>query len=425
MSTLALFGGSPVISTPFSPYKSIGDNEIEAVAQVMRSGTVSGFYGSWCEGFWGGTKVRAFEQAWSERFRVNHAISLNSATSGIYAAMGAIGISPGDEVIVPPFTMSATVMAPLIYGGIPVFADIEPDTFCLDPTAVQQAISSKTKAIIAVNLFGHPSRLFELKRLAEKHGLFLVEDSAQSPLAEEAGTFAGTIGDIGVFSLNFHKHIHTGEGGICVTDDDNLALRIKLIRNHGENAVEPLEIEDISNMVGFNFRMTELQAAIGIEQLARIDGHVASRQALAEALSEGIGGLEGLVAPYVRPGCRHVYYVWGVRFKEPVVGISREMFSRALKAEGFPHGQGYCKPLYLLPLFQKKIALGAQGFPFRLSPQRSYDKGLCPVCERMYQRELLLFEPCAYDIDKEQIPLLVEAIHKVYKHRKLLGNSPL
>jgi perosamine synthetase len=418
--TLALFGGPSVLPAPLSPYRSMGHAELAAVTRVVQSGRLSGFYGSWSEEFWGGAEVRCFEREWASRFRIAHAVSVNSATSGLYAAMGAIGISPGDEVIVPPYTMSATVMAPLIYGGIPVFADIEPETFGLDPVTVEAAITPKTRAIIAVNLFGHPARLDELRELSRKHDLYLVEDNAQAPLAEDNGRPTGTIGDIGVFSLNFHKHIHTGEGGMCVTNNDQLALRMKLIRNHGENVVEALGLEDTTNLVGFNFRLTEIQAAIGIEQLKRIDEHVQRRERLAKALTEGVSSIEGLAPPKTRPGCRHVYYTWALRYDEHEVGVSREVFCRALAAEGFPHAQGYVRPLYLLPVFQQKVAIGREGFPFTASPGTRYEKGMCPVCERMHEKEVILFEPCAYEVNDEIIQLLVEAIHKVYRNRDKL-----
>ena len=336
MEPLAILGGRPALDRPLPPYNSVGREELEAVLDVVRSGRLSGFYGSWGEEFLGGRCVRALEEAWCRHFKVRHAVSMNSATSGLFAAMGAIGVGPGDEVIVPAFTMSATAVAPLIYGGIPVFVDIEPETFCLDPDAVRQAISPRTKAIIAVNLFGHPARLAELLIVAGEKGLVLVEDNAQAPLAAEAGRYAGTIGAIGVFSLNYHKHIHAGEGGVCVTDDDHLAQRLQLIRNHAESIVAPIGVQDLTNLVGFNYRLTELSAAVGVEQLKKIEHHVRRREQLARRLTSGIDGLAGLAAPAVRADCRHVYYLWAARFDKHAAGISRELFSKALAAEGFP-----------------------------------------------------------------------------------------
>ena len=420
-SKLAILGGTPVIGTPFQPYNSIGQEEIDAVSRVLKSGVLSGFFGDWGEEFFGGPVVRAFEAAWSERFEVKHVVSVNSATSGLYAAMGAIGVGPGDEVIVPPLTMSATVMAPLIYGGIPVFADIDPDTFCLDPDAVRRAITPRTKAILAVDLFGHAAQLAELMSIALEFDIKLVEDNAQGPLATENGQYAGTVGHIGVFSLNFHKHIHTGEGGMCVTNDEVLALRLQMIRNHAESVVGSLGLEDLTNLVGFNYRMTEMSAAVGLEQLKKIDLHVGRREHLAKKLTEGISGLEGLTPPLERSGCRHVYYVWAMRFDADIVGVGRQPFAEALGAEGFPYF--FCgSPMYLLPIFQNRMAIGSRGFPFSLSSVE-YDKGLCPVAERIHEMEFIGFEPCRYDIESEDIELLVEAIHKVYEHREELVES--
>jgi perosamine synthetase len=422
MDKLAFLGGQPVIEGPLPSYCSIGQEEVEAVADVARSGCLSSFYGSWGDQFLGGPKIKGFEQAWAEKFGIKHVVSVNSATSGLIAAMGAIGLGPGDEVIVPPLTMSATVVAPLFYGAIPVFADLDPDTFCLDPTAVKQAMTPRTKAILAVNLFGHPAPLHELRALADSRGIRLVEDNAQGPLAMENGKYAGTIGHLGIFSLNYHKHVHTGEGGMCVTDDADLALRLQLIRNHGENVVEPMNIKDITNLIGFNFRMTELSAAVGIEQLKKIDKHVPRREKIARMLSEGIEGLKGLIPPKVRDGCRHVYYVWAMRFDEDAVGCRRDIFSKALLAEGFPNWEGYLRPLHLLPVFQKRIAIGPSGFPFTQSSAR-YEWGICPVAERLWQKDLICFETCAYDIDEARMELLVRAVHKVYAHRRELATQ--
>ena len=412
MEKLALFGGVPVLPCPLPVYNTLGEEEAEAVADVVRSGCLSGFYGSWGEQFGGGPMVRRFEAAWAERFGVAHAVSVNSATSGLYAAMGAIGIQSGDEVIVPPYTMSATALAPLIYGGIPVFADVELETFCIDVQAVEAAITPRTRAIIAVNLFGHPAKLAELRALADKRGLFLIEDNAQAPLAMENGRLAGTIGHIGVFSLNYHKHIHAGEGGVCVTNDTGLALKLQLIRNHGENVVEPIGLADITNMIGFNYRMTELSAAVGLAQLGKIDRHVAAREHLACRLIAGLSDLPGLTVPATRSNCRHVFYALGFRYDAEIVGVSREHFSNALTAEGFPNFLGYVRPLYLLPIFQQRVAFGS--YPFSLSSV-TYPPGLCPVAEHLYSESLLGFENCATAPSEMQIDLLIAAIRKVHR----------
>jgi len=421
LEPLALLGGQPFVKNKPSPYQSMGAAEKEAVARVMESDCISGFYGSPGEKFLGGEMVREFESAWCERLGSRLAVSMNSATSGLIAAVGAAGIGPGDEVIVPPYTMSATVIAPLFYGGIPVFADIEEDTFCIDPIAVKNAITSKTKAIIAVNLFGHPAQLSNLRTIADEHGLVLIEDSSQSPFASESGKNCGTIGHMGVFSFNYHKHIHTGEGGMVTTDDPVLAKRLQLIRNHGENVVDTWNVNNITNLVGLNFRMTELSAAIGIEQLKNADEHMGRREKIACLLTTAIRDLEGLTPPLVRLGCQHNYYCWVMRYDAEAVGVSRSVFSKALTAEGFPHGVGYVPPLYNLPLFQQRKAIGDGGWPFSLS-EYSYDNILCPVTERMHEKEVILFETCAYDLDEKGADMMAKAILKVYSHRAELAD---
>lgn len=424
MSELALLGGDPVIDSPLPRYNSIGDAEVAALQSVAESGLLSGFYGSWRDEFFGGPRVRGLEERWAERFGVNHAVAMNSATSGLYAAMGALGIRPGDEVIVPPWSMSATVVCPLLYGGVPVFVDLESETFCLDPDAVANAITPRTKAILAVNLFGHPARLDALRSLAERHDIALIEDNAQAPLAQDGDRYTGTIGDIGIFSLNYHKHIHTGEGGICVTDDEDLARRLQLVRNHGENVVKAIGIEDITNLVGFNFRMTEMAAAVGIEQLKAADLHVRRRQRVAEELSAGVRGLAGLRPPAVRDGCRHVYYMWALSLETDRFGVSRDLFARALRAEGFPVAEGYVQPLYLLPLFQQRNAFGGTDHPIARA-ETSYSRGTCPVAERLEEKEVLLFQPPIYDIDEHHAKGLVEALRKVHDNIDRLAEAEL
>jgi perosamine synthetase len=322
-------------------------------------------------------------------------------------------VGPGDEVILSPYTMSATAMAPLGYGAIPVFADIEPETFGLDPACVEAAITPRTRAILVTNIFGHAARLQELKALADKHDLYMIEDNAQAPLGtDESGGYCGTIGHIGIFSLNYHKHIHTGEGGICTTNDDNLAQRLAMVRNHAEAVVEPSGIADLTNMYGMNYRMTELSAAIGLVQLEDIDIHVSRRETLAQALSEAASSIDGVTPPVVRDECRHVYYVWAAQVEAAVLGVSRTRFSQALAAEGVPNFEGYLMPLYKLPIFQKRIAMGRDGFPFNQSDV-TYEDGMCPVVEDMKFNKMLGFEPCVYDMSDADIKMVQDAIYKV------------
>ncbi len=413
MSELALFGGKPIIKDSFKPYKSIGDKEKAAVMEVMDSGCISGFYGSWNDKFWGGKKVQEFEQKWAQKFKVKHAISVNSNTSGLYASMAAIGISPADEVIISPYTMSATAMAPIGYGAVPVFADIESETFGLDPDCVRAAISPRTKAILVTNIFGHAARLKELKAIADEHGIYLIEDNAQAPLGTDDGQYCGTIGHIGVFSLNYHKHIHTGEGGICTTNDDNLAQRLAMVRNHAEAVAEPSGIDDLTNMFGHNFRMTELSAAIGLAQLGDIEIHVGRREKLSNALSKAVVDIQGISPPLVRDNCRHVYYVWAAKIDSDILGVSRSIFSKALVAEGLPNFEGYLAPLYMLPIFQKRIAMGRDGFPFNGSDVE-YKQGMCPVVEDMKDNKMLGFEPCIYDISDNELLLIEDVFSKLH-----------
>ena len=269
MTKLAINGGQATRRKPFPEYRVIGKEEEKAVIKVLKSGVLSKFLGSWDKLFYGGKEVRALEKEWARYFKVKHAISVNSCTSGLYSAVGACQIGPGDEVIVSPYTMAATATSILIFNAVPVFADIEEDYFCLDPRSVEKKITKRTKAIMAVDIFGQPYDVRRINQIAKKHKLLVIEDCAQAPGAKYKDKFAGTLGDIGVFSLNYHKHIHTGEGGMVVTNNDKLAEKVRLIRNHAEAVVRGKGVKDLANMVGYNFRMTEIEAAIARCQLKK------------------------------------------------------------------------------------------------------------------------------------------------------------
>lgn len=423
---LALLGGSKSITRPFTRYNPIGREEAEAVQAVMESGVLSQYLGRWHEDFLGGPQVREFERAWQEYFGVQHAVTVNSLTSGLIAAVGAIGIEPGDEVIVSPWTMSATATAILHWNAIPVFADIEPDMFCLDPVSVEANITPCTKAIIAVDIFGQPADMDALAAIARRHGLKLITDAAQAPGALHGERFAGTLADVGGFSLNYHKHIHTGEGGVMVTDDARLAERMRLIRNHAEAVVGDMGVTDLSNMVGHNFRLGEIECAIGIEQLKKLNRLVASRRRAAERLAAGLRGLDGLRLPAVRPRCTHVYYLFGMVLDVAGLGVPRSALVEALRAEGVPGlSEGYgC--LHLLPMYQRKIAYGSHGFPWSAPFCRrdvSYAKGICPVAEELHDSTLLSFATCMNEMPDEDVDLTIGAFRKVWNQLDQLDRA--
>lgn len=419
---LALLGGPKTINTIFKRYNSIGAEEVEAAKRVIESGTLSQFLGAWHEDFYGGPKVQEFERVCEAYFGVKHAVTVNSWTSGLIAAVGAIGIEPGDEVIVSPWTMSASATAILHWNGIPVFADIDPETFNLDPKSVEANITPYTKAIMSVDIFGHPANMDALMGIAAKYGLKVISDTAQSPGAMYKGKYAGTHAHVGGYSLNYHKHIHTGEGGVLVTDDGEVAERLRLIRNHAEAVVGDKGENNLINMVGYNFRLGEIECAIGIEQLKKLKASVELRQHLASRLNEGLRGLPGLSTPVVKADCTHAYYVYPMTVDGKALGVSRDEIHAALRAEGVPVGNKY-QNLHLLPMYQNKMAYGSKGFPWTSDIYQgdvSYRKGICPVAEKLQDEQYLALPMCAYELSDEDIDLVVTSFEKVWANLRSL-----
>ncbi len=419
---LALHGGSKTINKEFRRYNSIGKEELEAAKSVIESSVLSRFLGCWEDDFFGGDRVREFEAGWCEHFSVKNAVSVNSNTSGLIAAIGALGIEPGDEVIVSPWTMCATATSILVWNAIPVFADIEDQTFNLDPDSIRSRITKHTKAIVVTDIFGHAANMHEIMELARTHNLQVIEDAAQAPGAIYKGDYAGTIADIGVFSLNYHKHIHTGEGGVCVTNSKHLAERLQLIRNHAEAVVEAKGVADLSNMIGFNFRLGEIEAAIGIEQLKKLDKQLIKIVERASKLTNGLSQLKGLSTPHVMTGCTHVYYVYPLVYHPEVTGVPRERVVDALRAEGVRIGSGY-QNLHLLPMFQNKTAYGSKGYPwsaYENGKTISYDKGICPVAEKLHDSTFMVLPMCLFDYSDDDLGGIVKAFQKVWDNMDML-----
>jgi len=433
MDELAIKGGPKVRTEKFPAYTVIGQEEKDALCNVVDSGVLSAYLGAWHKKFNGGEQVLALEEEWAAFFGCKHAIAVNSNTSGLIAAMGAIGLSPGDEVIVSAYSMTISASAPLFYGAIPVFADIDPDTFCLSPESVERQITPRTKAIIVVDIFGHPYAVDEINALAKKNNLFVIEDAAQAPGAKVGEQFAGRFGDVGVFSLNYHKHIHCGEGGMIVTDHDELADNIRLIRNHAEAVVGAKQHKTLVNMVGYNFRMTEMEAAVARCQLRKLPALLDARIKNALYLSDGLSEIEGIIPPKILPNVKHVFYVQGFKFEADKVGVFRDVFIEAVKAElpvmtlredeGVLIGCGYVRPLYLQPLYQEKIAFGKNGYPFVLAnPSVSYHQGLCEVVEQMHFCDLFTLDLCHGFMTTKDLDDIIRAFKKVYALRYSLGD---
>jgi dTDP-4-amino-4,6-dideoxygalactose transaminase len=424
MAKLAINGGIPVREKLFPAYNTIGEEEKKAVMKVLDSGILSQFLGAWHKDFYGGPTVQQFENDWKIAFNSKYAISVNSNTSGLFTAIGALGIKPGDEVIVSPYTMSASALAPVIYGAVPVFADIDYDNFGLSPESIERCITPRTKAILVVHIFGNPAKMDEILAIAKKHNLFVIEDCAQAPMATYKGKLVGTLGDIGIFSLNYHKHIHTGEGGVIVTNNDYIAERCYLIRNHGENVVEPKGVKDKFNTFGYNFRMTEMEAAVGVEQLKKLPALLETRLVNAEYFAQELGQINGITPPFVEIGNKHVYYVQAFKFNKEIIGIDRNTFINAIKAE-IPSailredtpliGAGYVKPLYLQPLYQER----ATHCSFNCEKYKGsvdYSKGICPVAEKLHFEELFSHEYMRPGMTKQDMQDVVTAFHKVVEN---------
>lgn len=413
MNELALFGGQPIKNSPLPWVSTMGDEETNAVLGVMNSGSLSAFIGSYGEAFFGGNKVKELELAFADTFKMRYGISVNSATTALHTAIAACEIGPGDEVLVTPYSMAATATAILMNNAIPVFVDICEDTFNLNPDEIEQWISPRTKAIVVTNLFGLPADLKRLREIADQHNLYLIEDNAQAPGATIAGKNAGTFGHLNIYSLNYHKVIHSGEGGVILTDDEKLAWKCQLIRNHGEVIIDQTN-EDLS-LIGSNYRMTELHAAIGIEQLKKLDGFLQTRRVLGEMVTKGLKEIPGIYGAHIPDGYTHSYYVYPLKYDKEIWGISRSTFALAMSKEGFPLNVGYVKPLYQLSIYQNKRIYKNSSYPFDLiqpMPQ-SYKKGLCPVTERMHEEELLLADICRLPFKSEDISDFLDAITKV------------
>ncbi len=301
----------------------IGEEEIDAAVRVLRSGMVVQ-----------GPEVAGFEAEFSRVVDGRRCVAVNSGTSALQLALMAMGVRPGDEVIVPSFSFAASANAVRLAGGTPVFVDIEPDHFNVDPAAVEAAVGPRTVAVMPVHLYGHPADMTAIGAVAERHGLAVVEDAAQAHGATWAGRPVGSFGTTGCFSFYPTKNMHSLEGGMVTTGDAELARTVRLLRNQG------MEARYANEIVGANMRLTDVAAAIGRVQLTRLDGWNKQRQDNAAFLTEG---LRGVVAPPVAEQATHVYHQYTIR-----VPAERDRVQTALKEQGIGSAVYYPTPIHLL-----------------------------------------------------------------------------
>ncbi len=361
----------------------IGEEEVKRVVEVLRSGWLA--YGP---------IVREFERRFAEFVGVRYALAVTSGTVALKLILQALGLGPGDEVIVPCFTFAATANVVVGVGARPVFADIELETYNLDPDSVVEAITSRTRAIIAVHLYGHPADMKALREIAEDYKLVLIEDAAQ---AHGARTPLGPVGSLGVaaaFSFYATKNMTTGEGGMVTTDDPVVAHHVELLRNHGQ--------EGKYNHVAYgeNYRMTSIQAAIGLAQLEKLEKMNEARRRNAHYLTSKLSRL-GLVTPIEKPGYRHVYHQYVVRVP-PELGVTRDQLAEKLREYGIETAVHYPRALPDQPFYR------ALGYP----PAQL----VCPNAAKAAREVLSL--PVHPKLTREDLDYIVECIEKVLTGEK-------
>jgi dTDP-4-amino-4,6-dideoxygalactose transaminase len=357
---------------------SLGAEELETVRKVIESGVLTNSSPE------GGPNVRAFEKGLAEYLSVRHVVAVNSGTAAIQIALFALGVGPGEEVIVPSFTFAATAGAVVLAGAKPVFVDVDLDTYNMMPEAFKKVITKKTKAVVPVDLYGLPAEMDEIKEIAKEHEVKVIEDACQALGSSYKGRMAGTLGDIGCFSFYPGKVMTTGEGGAIITDDDALAEKLRRTRTHGQ-----VKGND-SVMLGGNFRMPEIEAAIGRVQLKKLPSFLAARAKNAASLRDKLDGV-GVVLPEVPRYSTHNWYLFTVRFE---TAKARERVRSRLLEGGMGATVYYPTPVHRLPFY---AGLG-------------YGELKLPASEKAAETVLSL--PVNPDVREEDLDRMAEIIKK-------------
>ncbi len=410
---LAIHGGKPIRTKPLPAWPQY-DEEIEAAAQVLRSGKHARQSGS---------RVAEFEEAFASFFGVKYAIATSSGTAAIHIALAALGIGPGDDVINTAHCFIGTATPVVHCGAVPIFADIDPRTFNIDPDSVREKITPYTKAIVPVHLNGCPADMDHLQEIARQNRFYIVEDAAQAHGATYNGKLVGTFGEMGCFSFWEDKIISTaGEGGMVITNDEQLAKRAKMIHHHGELREDGDYYKGerlyFHPFLGYNFRMTEVQGAIGLVQLRKLPHYIAMRRKNAHLLTQLLRDVEGVIPPYEPENVTHVYYKYILTLDRKVLTTPAVEIAKAISAEGIPATRRYPTPLHQQPIFVEKRGFGNTNAPF-IKPwyqgDVTYGSGLA-VAESL-PNDLIMLRMNPF-LNEEDIEDIAQAIRKVIHYYK-------
>lgn len=381
-STLAIDGGAPVRTKPMPSVSNIsgrrlGVEEEQEILEVLRSGSLNRTVIS-------GGKVEQFERGFEHWLGTDHAVASTSGTSALHLAVAAIDPNPGDEIIVTPITDGGSIVPILAQNAIPVFSDVDPETWNMDPESVRANITDRTVAIMVVHLFGRPADMDAMSAIGKEFNLPIIEDCSQAYGATWHGKKVGTMGTIGCFSMQQSKHITAGDGGITVTNDPDLARRMRLFSDKGW----PRDTNERTHLfLGLNYRMTELQGAVALAQLGKLDGIISSRQQIVNHIEEEVGSLPGVNLQVLPQHSTSVHWLYPININTSRLTVDVAEFARAMGAEGVGVGAGYVRPLYFTPMLAEGNTYGDSHFPFS-SPYSNrnfndYRAGLCPVAESM------------------------------------------
>ena len=404
---LAVLGGPPLRTEPFPSWPVFGAEEEAAVLEVLRSG-------SWFLG----ERVSEIEERFPRFHQARHGVAVSSGTAALQVALEAAGVRLGDEVIVPSYTFVATAASVALVGAVPVFADVDPGNYCIDPAAVEAAITERTRAVVAVHFAGHPADLDALGRLCRARGLRLIEDAAQAHCAEWRSRRVGAIGDLGTFSFQASKNLNSGEGGFILSDDEELSEAAWSIHNCGRSRTGAWYEHPL---VGGNYRMTEFQAALLLSQMGNLEDQTRRRSRNGALLAERLSEIEGIRPLDVdaRVTC-HAYHLFVFRYDAAAfAGAPRARFLEALSAEGIPCAAGY-RPLYGEPAFQARFRdypLDSPAFGGR----PDYSTVHHPVTERICAGEAVWLTQNLLLGSEEDTVGIAEAVAKIQQQARQLS----